>query len=95
MVEELFYPILTSLAITALLTIPPIVAGFIIVRRKHESWKFRALGLTMIVLPGLYGLYFTLLLIVVGATIIGLGDSMGMDSMGMTDSIPPSPTATP
>ncbi len=54
MVEELFFPILTSLAITALLTIPPIIAGVIIVRRKHESWKFRALGLTMIVLHGLY-----------------------------------------
>ena len=51
---------LNGLALILLLDITAIIAGIIIAMWRQERWIFRAFGLAVIVLHGLYLLYWLL-----------------------------------
>ena len=65
------------IAIWSIVLVPIIIAGVIIVRRKHERRTFRALGFTITALPALWlACLIMLYFFTVGAS-VGSGDSLG------------------
>ena len=83
---------LMEIALVFLLHISAITAGVIIARRRQERRIFRAFGLAVIVLQGLYLLYSVIILLIAFG-VIPVGAESGA-STGMTEYIPTA-TASP
>lgn len=65
------------IAIWSIVLVPIIIAGVIIVRRKHERRAFRLLGLTITVLPALWMAFLIMLYFFTVGASVGSGDSRG------------------
>ena len=83
---------LMEIALVLLLHISAIAAGVIIARRRQERRIFRAFGLAVIVLHGLYLLYLVVFLLIAFG-VIPVGAEAGA-SRGMTEYIS-TPIASP